>query len=66
MKDENTHKTDDGLVIKTYYDPKPIPTRAFDWCARLDDYDAGDPLGYGASEADAIRDLKEEIEHRNN
>lgn len=54
--------------IVTNYDPKPIPTRRFDWCATYDDYDAefvdgrwrsSCPIGYGATEQDAITELKE-------
>ena len=38
---------------------KPIPTKNFDWCATFDGYDEGDPIGYGATEQDAIDDLLE-------
>ena len=30
----------------------------------LADYDEGDPVGYGATEAEAIEDLKEQMEGR--
>ena len=52
--------------IVTTYDPKPIPLRQFDWVATFDDYDgapidentaSGCPIGYGATEAEAIADL---------
>lgn len=52
------------MKILTYHDPKPIPSRAFDWSA-VDDstYDGeGCPVGYGATEADAVADLKEQLE----
>ena len=49
-------------MIITHYDPKPIPLRIFDWQATLDGYDMGDPIGHGATEAEAIADLKAEIE----
>ncbi len=38
----------------------PIPTRAFDWCATYDNYDGpGSPIGHGATEQEAIDNLKE-------
>lgn len=52
------------MNIRTYYDPKPIPVRSWDWSAYDDDtYDGpGCPVGYGATEAEAIRDLREQME----
>ena len=44
-------------VIRTLYDPKPIPPRQFDWSATWGDYDLGAPIGYGATEQEAMRDL---------
>lgn len=35
----------------------PIPVRVFDWSAVRDGYEPGDPLGWGESAADAVRDL---------
>lgn len=53
------------MKIKTEYDPKPIPSRQFDWSAIDDDtYDEGEPVGYGATEAEAIEDLKAWMEMR--
>lgn len=54
------------MNIKTHYDPKPIPDFRFDWCAVDDDtYDGeGCPIGYGATEQDAISDLLLQIEER--
>lgn len=47
-----------GPKIITRYDPKPIPVRQFDWVAVTDDYEgAQSPIGYGATEAEAIADL---------
>lgn len=40
----------------------PIPTTAYDWSATLDDYEPGHPIGWGATEAGAIRDLEAQIE----
>jgi hypothetical protein len=45
-----------GRII-TRYEPKPIPISKFDWTAVLDDYDLGSPAGWGATEAEAINDL---------
>lgn len=45
------------MKIKTHYWPKPIPIRQFDWTAIGDDYEGGDPIGYGPTEQDAIDDL---------
>ncbi len=47
------------MKIITHYDPKPIPIRSFDWSAVTDEYDAGDPTGFGATEIEAIADLRE-------
>lgn len=45
--------------IITHYDPKPIPDRRHDWAAFRDGYDLGMSVGYGATEREAIEDLKE-------
>ncbi len=49
--------------IKTNYWAKPIPNRNFDWSAVDDDtYDGeGSPVGYGATEQEAIADLTEQL-----
>lgn len=39
----------------------PIPIRDYDWCAYYDGEEEGD-CGYGATEAEAIRDLKDNYE----
>lgn len=38
----------------------PIPWRTFDWCAYRDGTEEQGPYGYGATEAEAVRDLLEE------
>jgi hypothetical protein len=48
--------------IVTNYWPKPIPVRQFDWSATTEDYDLGSPIGYGRTEAEAINDLKNQLE----
>lgn len=53
------------MKIVTDYWRKPIPIRCFDWCA-VDDSTYGgdetDPIGYGATEQEAIDNLIEQIE----
>lgn len=55
------------MKFVTNHDPKPIPSRAFDWSAMDDStYDGeGCPIGYGATEAEAIANLKEQIAEDN-
>lgn len=48
--------------IVTKYDPPPIPWRGADWSATFGDHDLGDPIGTGATEAEAIADLMQEAE----
>lgn len=45
------------MIVKTSYDPKPIPDRRFDWSAIGPNYDYDSPIGYGATEEDALLDL---------
>jgi hypothetical protein len=46
------------MRIKTFYDPPSIPMRCSDWSAIDDDtYDYDQPVGYGATEQEAIEDL---------
>jgi len=49
--------------IITKNEPPPIPMRQYDWSAFGEDWDLDDPIGYGKTEQEAIKDLKEkEIE----
>ena len=50
--------------ICTTHSPPPIPMRQFDWVALPENYDLGSPSGYGATEAEAIFDLKEQLENK--
>lgn len=61
--------------IHTSYDHPPIPIRTMDWSATLDGYDPGEPdengtyhggdaIGRGATEKEAIADLKAQLEER--
>ena len=46
--------------IKVEYVFPPIPTRKFVYCATYDDYDGeGSPIGYGATEREAIDELRD-------
>jgi hypothetical protein len=48
--------------VKTAYDPPPIPTRNHDWSATFEDYDLGDPIGWGPTEKDALMDFEWQID----
>lgn len=50
------------MKIITRYDPPPIPPREFDWSAVSDNYDHGDPVGFGRTEQEARDDLLELLE----
>jgi hypothetical protein len=59
-----------GVKIHTHNDCPPIPVRDMDWSAVTDDYDADcdqdgyfstHPVGHGATEHEAIKDLLEQI-----
>jgi hypothetical protein len=55
------------MKIRTEFVYPPIPIRAFDWSAVDDDtYDGAEdshcPIGYGATEEEAVEDLKRQIE----
>jgi hypothetical protein len=50
------------MKIVTRYDQLPIETRSFDWTATMDNYQAGDPVGKGQSEKDAIGDLLAQVD----
>jgi len=56
--------TGHGEPIRVTYDRKPIPSKRFDWSAVRDGYDAGDPIGFGATADEAIADLKNEEAER--
>ncbi len=51
------------MKIVTDYWAKPIPVRNCDWMAVDDDtYDGEGPVGFGATEEEAIADLMEKLE----
>ena len=41
----------------------PIPDRRWDWSAVTDDYEPGQPIGWGLTEQEAIADLLDQIEN---
>jgi len=43
-------------IVTEFVNP-PIPSRDFDWSAKRDGYDEGDPIGWGSTEAAAIANL---------
>lgn len=50
------------MKVVTQYAPPPIPLRGFDWTAIDDDtYDGSGPVGYGATEQEAIADLRDRM-----
>lgn len=50
--------------IQTAYDPPPIPDRSYDWMASRSDYDKDEPIGYGKTEQESIKNLIEQEEDR--
>lgn len=46
------------MKIITEHVYPPIPTRNCDWSAVTDNYEPGHPIGWGATEEEAIQDLK--------
>lgn len=58
MADTRSH------TIRTSFWLKPIPFRHYDWEATRDNYEPGHAIGFGATEADAIRDLNEQLWER--
>lgn len=50
-------------ILTAHINP-PIPVRQFDWAAWLDGDEEAGPTGTGATEADAIRDLQQQIEEK--
>jgi hypothetical protein len=45
-------------IVTSYICP-PIPIRCFDWCAHYDGEEEAGNYGYGATEAEAILDFKQ-------
>lgn len=52
------------MTIRTAFAPPPIPSRDCDWSAWDDRYNPDDAdyrVGYGATEAEAVADLMQQI-----
>jgi hypothetical protein len=49
------------VKIKTRFEAKPIPNRNYDWEAWDEDRGEATPVGFGASEQEAINDLKQAL-----
>lgn len=56
---EDEMKTE--TTIRTNYDFPPIPTRSHDWSAWIDGNEESGQIGHGATEAEAIADLREMV-----
>ena len=50
------------MKITTTFIYPPIPVRHFDWSAIDDNYEPGQPIGYGSTEEEAISDLLSQLE----
>lgn len=50
------------MKIDTHFCYPPIPIRNYDWCATLDGYEPGCLIGFGATEQEAVDDLKNQVE----
>ena len=59
----NHYRRGERKIVTEHVFP-PIPIRSCDWCATFDGYEPGDPQGWGATEAEAIRDLHIEVDAR--
>lgn len=50
------------LPVVVTYDPPPVPSDAFNWSATFDDYEPGDPQGFGPTPEAAIAELLDQAE----
>ncbi len=55
-------RTAKEMKITTQHVYPPIPIRTHDWMACLEDGDGDGPQGWGKTEAEAITDLKQQLE----
>lgn len=51
-------------IITDHRTYRNILDHSIDWCAVSENYEPGDPIGFGATEAEAIASLTEEMEGR--
>ena len=54
-------KPPEPRIVTTFVHP-PIPIRSHDWCACIDGTEEDGPYGWGATEAEAIADLQEQLD----
>lgn len=54
------------MNILTEFVRPPIPTRQFDYSAVTDQYEPGDPVGFGETEAKAKAELLDQLEDEMN
>ena len=50
-------------IVTRYWDP-PNTARYADWTAVTNNYEPGDPIGYGRTEAEATEHLRELLEEQ--
>jgi hypothetical protein len=43
--------------VVTFYNPPPIPIRAYDWCAHREGAEESGPYGYGTTRQEALTNL---------
>jgi hypothetical protein len=51
-----------AMIAKIKTERDEVAPRQFGWVATVGDYDLDDPIGRGATEAEAIQDLLERLE----
>jgi hypothetical protein len=54
LKTVQCGRCENTVEIDTAFVEPPIAMRRFDWLAIFPGYEGGDPIGYGATEADAM------------
>ena len=50
-----------ALLIRTKYDPKPIPVRSYDWDAWIDGHEEAYSTAHGPTQAAAVEELAETV-----
>lgn len=51
------------MNIITSQTANPTPNRNWDWQATFEGYDEGEPIGYGATPEEAIKELLDNPQH---
>lgn len=62
VEDDGREAWRNGLIARIKTKQDEIAPRAFGWIATVGDYDLDDPIGRGATEAEAIEDLIDQLE----